>query len=265
MQTTYAQALRDVLVYEGGYVNHPKDPGGATNKGITQATYDTFRRRKGLAARSVKSIADSEVAEIYRTGYWNKVRGDDLPAGPDYATFDGAVNSGPARGIKWLQAAIGATVDGIVGNQTLTLARAARDKAAVVRTMCAKRMSFLRSLAIWTTFGKGWTRRVAAVEVAGVALALAAAGATPSEIREDAEEQVKPAAVAATKANTGAAGAGTAGGGAAVGADNADQLVSMILLGVIGVAIVLVIFLIVRGRWQSARAEAYRKAATKKD
>lgn len=261
---TYPTALRDVLVYEGGYVNHPKDPGGATNKGITQATYNAWRARQGLAHRSVKNILQSEVEAIYRQNYWNKVRGDELPAGPDYATFDGAVNSGPSRGAKWLQSAIGAAADGVVGPNTLLAAVRAPDKAAVVRRMCALRMSFLRSLKIWSTFGKGWTRRVAAVEVAGVRLALTAAGASETAIREDATREAGSAQGQATKADTGAAASGSAGGGAGVGADqvaSSDPVVAWVLIAAIGVAIAVTIFFIVRGRWQRARRDAYREAA----
>jgi len=143
-------------------VNHPDAPGGATNKGITQATYDGWMRLQGRGRRSVRDITDAEVASIYRQQYWDVIKGDDLPSGVAYAVFDAAVNSGPARGAKWLQAAVGASQDGVIGGQTLAAAAKA-DPHKTVDRMCDARMAFLRRLKHWSTFGKGWTRRVANV------------------------------------------------------------------------------------------------------
>src|SRR5690554_3243462 len=111
---TFEPALALVLAHEGGYVDHPDDPGGATNKGITQRVYDAWRTSRGRHPRSVAAIRDEEVRAIYREQYWDAVRGDDLPAGIDYCTFDAAVNSGPAQAARWLQRAVGAAPDGIV-------------------------------------------------------------------------------------------------------------------------------------------------------
>lgn len=86
MKSTYAAAMKQIRAFEGGFVNHPRDPGGATNFGVTQAVYDDYRASKKLAKRSVKSITEAEVDEIYLTRYANKVRYDDLPAGVDFAT-----------------------------------------------------------------------------------------------------------------------------------------------------------------------------------
>lgn len=98
----YSDALSRVLVHEAGYVNDPRDPGGATMKGVTQRTYDGYRKRNGLALRPVRQITPTEVGEIYRRSYWAAIHGDTLPAGVDYVVFDGAVNSGPSQSIKWL-------------------------------------------------------------------------------------------------------------------------------------------------------------------
>ena len=115
----YNEALKRVLVHEGGYVNDPRDPGGATMKGVTQRTYDGYRKRLGLPSRPVSQITSAEVGEIYRRQYWAAVRGDELPAGIDYVLFDGAVNSGPVQSIKWLQRALGVSVDGVLGEATV--------------------------------------------------------------------------------------------------------------------------------------------------
>lgn len=171
--STQAQALQLVLAHEGGYVNHPRDPGGATNKGVTQAVYDEYRVNKGLKTRSVRSITATEVAEIYDRQYWDKVQGDRLPAGMDYAVFDYGVNSGPSRAVKDLQRTLNAnaerfnlrnklTVDGVIGNATVnaTCDAADADEEGLIAEYCGRRMRFLRSLKTWGTFGRGWSRRV---------------------------------------------------------------------------------------------------------
>lgn len=155
MRENYDFCLKQVLKYEGGYSNHPADPGGATMKGVTQATYDAWRAKKGLPKRSVKLLADDELAAIYRQEYWDKVRGDDLPAGVDLAVFDFAVNSGVSRAAKYLQAIVGVTQDGVIGPATI-----AATKAHVANAVTNKRLSFMQSLSTWPTFGKGWRARI---------------------------------------------------------------------------------------------------------
>lgn len=161
MKDNYARCLDEVLRHEGGYVNHPADPGGATNFGVTQATYNAWRKKKGLAARSVKSIARSEIEAIYRNEYWNKIKGDDLPAGVDLAIFDFAVNSGVSRSSKYTQALVGTPQDGVIGPATLKAIASYKGKLNL--DLCDKRMAFLKGLKTWPTFGKGWTNRVNSV------------------------------------------------------------------------------------------------------
>lgn len=174
-------ALKRVLVHEGGYAEHPADPGGATMQGITQRVYDGWRRRHGQPVRPVRRIAPQEVAAIYRRQYWDAVRADDLPAGLDYALFDAAVNSGPAQAAKWLQRTLGVAPDGQVGEATLA-ALDGRAVAALVDALCDRRLAMLRGLRTFPTFGAGWTRRVAEVRAAAKAWAGAPlAGAAPPE------------------------------------------------------------------------------------
>ena len=171
--TTFEPSLDLTLAHEGGYVNHPKDPGGATNKGVIQRTYDAYRRLNGLPTRSVRNITDEEVREIYRKNYWNASGCNVMPAGVDYAVFDYAVNSGPGRSIKDLQRSINdfakewpnvgtVNVDGDVGPATLTAVDKCTmiDEVAFIEMFCNRRMSFLRSLKTYSTFGRGWQRRV---------------------------------------------------------------------------------------------------------
>lgn len=169
-KTRFDHALAHVLKHEGGFVHHPKDPGGATNKGVTQATYDDWRVRQGLPKRSVRQIEAAEISAIYKREYWDRVRGDDLPAGVDYAVFDLAVNSGVSRAARFLQEAAGVAQDGIIGPQTIAAAKA--DPDGVVERLMDRRLRFLRGLETWNTFGRGWTTRCSdvrriALEMAG--------------------------------------------------------------------------------------------------
>lgn len=159
MKENYAQALKQVLKYEGGYVDHPKDPGGPTNKGVTQAVYDSWRKSQNLPTQSVRAIADSEVAAIYKNLYWDRISGDLLPAGVDFAVFDFAVNSGVSRAAKMLQSVVGVTQDGQIGPATIQAT-----KAYVAMAVTNKRLAFMQSLSIWSTFGKGWSARIADVK-----------------------------------------------------------------------------------------------------
>ena len=169
MKKNYKGALKHVLVHEGGWANHKKDPGGATMKGVTLATY---RRHFGdhKTKKDLRNIPNKELEQIYRSGYWNKCRCDDLPTGVDYAVFDAAVNSGPGRGAKWLQAAVGAKQDGGIGPKTLSRIEE-QNPIQVSGDMCDRRLTFLRNLSTWPTFGKGWKRRVVSVRTTAIAMA----------------------------------------------------------------------------------------------
>jgi lysozyme family protein len=162
MRGNFERALAAVLVHEGGYVNHPKDPGGATNKGVTQRVYDDYRLHRGMAPRSVRHIQPTEIEDIYRRQYWDAVRCDDLPAGVDYCVFDLAVNSGTNRAARFLQRAVGVLEDGKIGPITIAAVKNV-PPALLVDSICDERICFLRSLGTFATFGKGWTRRVSDV------------------------------------------------------------------------------------------------------
>jgi lysozyme family protein len=149
-----------LLVHEGGYVNHPKDPGGATNRGVIQRTYDAYRVRKGLDKRSVKLITNEEVWEIYKTQYWNPIAGDLLPSGLDYAVYDFSVNSGASRAIRFLQELLRVKVDGVIGNATLAAIQGHNNIEQLIKDLCEKRWNWMKTLKTFKTFGTGWTRRV---------------------------------------------------------------------------------------------------------
>ncbi len=140
-------ALAAILAEEGGYVDHPLDPGGATKFGITRATLSAARGRP-VSKAEVMALSPEAAAEIYRARYWKAVRGDDLPAGLDLAVFDAAVNSGPSRAIRLLQEALSVPEDGVFGPGTLAAVKAA-DPARAIESVSALRLAFLRRLAGW--------------------------------------------------------------------------------------------------------------------
>lgn len=159
MRENLTTSMRFLLAHEGGFVNHPKDPGGATNRGVTQRVYDAFRDRIGQPRRSVRGIANDEVAEIYARQYWHPIRGDDLPSGLDYAVFDFAVNSGVKRAAIELQRILGVKADGVIGEVTLAKIADA-DAFDLIERLCNRRLEFCKGLEHWSTFGKGWTARI---------------------------------------------------------------------------------------------------------
>lgn len=165
----FERALALVLVHEGGWSDHPKDPGGATNLGITIGTLSGWLGRPATKAE-VRALTRATVAPIYRKNYWDAIRADELPAGVDYCTFDFAVNSGPKRGTMSLQRAVGVADDGVVGPITLAAA-AGKPAAQTIERICADRLAFLRRLSTWPTFGKGWTSRVEGVRAEALAMA----------------------------------------------------------------------------------------------
>jgi lysozyme family protein len=164
----YAKALARILVYEGGKVDDIDDPGGRTNQGVTQRTYSAWRRSQNLPQQGVYAMADAERDVIYKHGYWDAVRGDALPVGVDFVVFDAAVNSGAGQAVKWLQAALGdhyqGQIDGVLGDKTLQAVEDFGDEAALIQEICSRRLATLQRLKTWSTFGRGWSARIANVQ-----------------------------------------------------------------------------------------------------
>lgn len=250
MIENFDKCLAVTLPHEGGWADHPKDPGGATMKGVTLAVFRAYR--PGATKDDLRKISDADLRKIYRDGYWCQVLGDSLPAGVDLATFDYAVNSGPGRAMKGLQGAVGAARDGRPGPATMRAIKAA-DPVAVVKHICAGRLSFMRGLKIWSTFGKGWARRVADVEAKGVAMAVAGKPGAKMVLRGEAQL----ASGLSTKQNAGAnAAAGSGVGGGFAVADVNWLIVGGVLLAA------LAIYALVKSRagLNKMRAEAYLEA-----
>lgn len=230
--------------WEGGWSDHKADPGGATMYGVTQGTYTAARKRWGLPNRSVKLITKDEALRIYRYEYWDKCNASHLVPGVDLAVYDASVNSGVSRGVKWLVAAAGSN-----------------DHSVTVKRICKARLGFMQSLKIWKTFGKGWGRRVADIEVNGVAMALAWMGATDSRIKADAKAEAtkaKTTAVTADRAaKTTATGAAGSAGAPVIDPSAIDATALWILGGLAVVLTIGTVLLVIRQRAATARAEAY--------
>lgn len=165
----FERSLAAVLQHEGGYADHPRDPGGATNLGITRATLARWRGR-AVSKAEVRALTRSEASDIYRALYWDKIAGDALPAGLDFAVFDYCVNSGARRAARTLQAVAGTHADGRIGKITLTVV-ALRATDRLIVDYCRRRLSFLESLSTFSVFGRGWRRRVRETEALALRMA----------------------------------------------------------------------------------------------
>ena len=160
MIPSFSQSLIHVLSYEGGYVDHPFDPGGATNMGITRQTLSNFRGTQ-VSKRDVRNLSRQEAYEIYKRMYWDPCRCDFLPLGIDFAVFDCAVNQGVRRAKQFLQRAARARVDGIIGPKTLYRVQH-MNRTDLLNEFTARRMRHYGGLVqLFRTFGLGWSRRLA--------------------------------------------------------------------------------------------------------
>ena len=162
----FREALPFVLRWEGGYVHHPDDPGGATNQGVTQRVYDAWRAGESLGKRSVRLVEHDEVRAIYETGYWLPPRCDALRSRLDLVQFDTAVNMGVGRAVRFLQASVGCPVDGQFGPVTQSAA-AECELDSTISAYCGAREGYYRTLVERRpnlgVFLKGWLNRLQAL------------------------------------------------------------------------------------------------------
>ena len=157
MKQNFDNSLKMLLKHEGGYVNHPRDPGGMTNLGVTKRVYEAWVGHE-VDEAAMRALTPDDVAPIYRANYWDAVWGDHLPSGVNFSAFDWAVNSGPARAIKALQRIVGSVSDGVMGPKTMQ-AVMDMDPVKIIDMMYEERQRFYQGLSTFDTFGRGWTRR----------------------------------------------------------------------------------------------------------
>lgn len=273
MDRNFARCLSLVLKHEGGWADNPKDPGGATMKGVTIGTFRAYVK-PNATKDDLRKITNEQIATVYRRHYWDKVAGAELPDGIDYAVFDFAVNSGPDRAAKYLQKVAGVTQDGKIGPATI---KATRDKlpAGVINRLCDDRLAFMKRIKgkdgnpLWNTFGNGWSSRVKAVRSVALEMSAAPAPEKPKVIVKEipvvetveVEKPVVPQKVekeVREKTNwlayvLGLFGIGS--GGATWLADADWQLVLTLIVG----GVVMFIGALVAGAWIVRRIKAIRK------
>jgi lysozyme family protein len=206
--SSYDEALSRLLVHEGGYSNHPSDPGGPTNFGITLADARAWWKRDATAA-DVRAMPRAVAREIYRTKYWAALRGNDLPAGVDYAVFDYGVNSGIGRPGKVLRRLVGLSDATSAIDDDVLAAVWRRPPRRLIEAICDERLAFLQGLSTWGVFGNGWGRRVREVRAAALEMAERPApgsdrGPAPAEAGTAPDRQPSPSTPAPTPAPAGA-------------------------------------------------------------
>ena len=162
MKENFQECLEHILLSEGGYVNHPADPGGMTNLGVTKRVWEEWVGRP-VTEQEMKGLTHDDVAPLYKKRYWDAVHGDALPSGVDLCVFDCAVNAGVSRAARFLQRAAKVDQDGIIGPGTLKAVQET-SPAALIRDFCSQRELHYKSLQTFPTFGKGWMARLDRVE-----------------------------------------------------------------------------------------------------
>lgn len=176
LKKNFNKIMDHVFHWEGGYVDHPRDPGGATNMGITIHTMRQLAldldNDGDIDRDDVRLVTKSLAKDIYKVNYWNAVDADSFPSGIDALLMDAAVNSGPRASVRWLQRALGVTADGVLGPQTRGAVRASQSLSDLIKKTVDERLKSVRKFKNYDTFGKGWENRIRslrnlALELAG--------------------------------------------------------------------------------------------------
>ena len=156
MASNFQECLDLVLKSEGGWVNHPSDPGGETNLGVTKRVWVEY---VGHPVESLKKLTKEDVAPLYELKYWRPCYCEVLPRGLDFVVFSMGVNAGPGRSIKLLQQSIGCVPDGVIGPKTRGLISSSNGANLIAKFSEARR-EYYKSLKTFPVFGKGWLARV---------------------------------------------------------------------------------------------------------
>ena len=160
---SFDKAIKVILRHEGGYVNHPADPGGITNLGVTKATWEGWTGKPATVA-DMRALTVEQVSPLYRKRYWDAMRCDDYPPAVALCVFDFGVNAGIKRGVRYLQMVVGTAQDGAPGPNTTAAVNAfvaQHGAQELVRQYQERREAYYKALPTFQHFGKGWLRRVA--------------------------------------------------------------------------------------------------------
>lgn len=223
MKANLVKSVSIILVYEGGLSNVKGDPGGLTNKGITQSTYNSWCARKGITQRSVANISMTEVDAIYEIDYWDRMACDDMPSGVDLCLFDAAVNSGIGGATSWAQGVCGLDVDGDFGPKTKA-AVLAMDPETFIHNFNSRRLGTLERLKTYPQFGKGWSARISNGQKTELAWAEGGEGPDPVQAHTiGGHVKANPASIPTTKTAQIVTHAATVGGAVATGATQVGQ------------------------------------------
>lgn len=174
-RSNFPAALKELLIHEGGYSDHPADPGGRTNLGVTQRVYEAWVKHP-VDEKIMRSLTVDHVRALYKANYWDALKADDLPIGLDLCVFDFGVNAGVGRGARYLQRLVGVRQDGVIGPATLAAVREyviQNGLAGAINAYQDSRVDYYKQLRTFKTFGRGWLRRV-------------------EEVRKEALRMVKP-------------------------------------------------------------------------
>lgn len=151
----FDEAFEKLIGHEGGYSNHPDDPGGETMHGVTAKV----ARANGYSGK-MRDLPLALAKSIYRASYWDSVRADELPESVRFDVFDASVNSGPGQAVRFLQRATGVADDGRLGPQTMRAVKSI-DPQLLDKRLNGYRLRFMCELKIWPSFGRGWASRIA--------------------------------------------------------------------------------------------------------
>ena len=156
--SNFKECLDIVLKSEGGFVNHPSDPGGMTNLGVTKKVWEDFVGHP-VSEADMRALTPEKVAPMYEQKYWRPCYGEVLPRGLNFLVFSMGINSGTGRSVKLLQQSLGCVADGAIGPKTRELISSS-DVSKLIAKFSEARREYYRSLKTFPVFGKGWITRV---------------------------------------------------------------------------------------------------------
>lgn len=168
MSRAFDHCVKFVLLEEGGYSNDPADPGRETNLGVTQVTLDRARKTLPDLPASVSQLTKPQALSIYESLYWAPIHGDELPLGLALIVFDAAVNQGERDAARFLQTAVGATVDGKIGPKTVEAAILANPRKAICEVGAQRMFDYMQLDNLQGRFGLGWSRRLMRIVAAAL-------------------------------------------------------------------------------------------------